>query len=154
MSVLAIAMAPAVTTAHDLAGGALGPFKMSLLLTALNACLLFSWRRDSNKACPGCSDVARLGSHAWTAVLGGGNAALIIAAQGCFEAATFAFALLWTPLLAAFYVEMELPQPPWGIVFSQQLVRCPAFCSCGLAVDENCVLVPGGMVWYCVQECA
>lgn len=125
MSVLAVAMGPAVTAAHDLAGGPLGPFKVSLILTGVNVFLLFSWRRDSNKPPPACGDIGRLASHAWSAVAssggGGGNkVALVAVAQGCFEAATFAFALLWTPLLAAAAAPQE--DLPWGIVFSQQLV--------------------------------
>ena len=130
MSVLAVAVGPFVTAAHDLAGGALGPFKISLVLTGINGFLLFSWRRDSNKAPPACGDIGRLASHAWSAALGGGGAgnkvALVAVAQGCFEAATFAFALLWTPLLGSARDPEEdqgvLGQLPWGIVFSQQLV--------------------------------
>lgn len=129
MSVLAVAMGPAVTVAHDLAGGPLGPFKISLILTGINGFLLFSWRRDSNKPPPGCGDIGRLASHAWSAVVssggggGGGNkVALVAVAQGCFEAATFAFALLWTPLLRPTDTAARGGELPWGIVFSQQLV--------------------------------
>lgn len=135
MSVLAVAMGPAVMTAHDLAGGALGPFKISLILAGINGFLLFSWRRDSNKAPPACGDIGRLGSHAWAAVFGSGSGrggdsnkiALVAVTQGCFEASTFAFALLWTPLLRpARNPGSDDPTPqvelPWGIVFSQQLV--------------------------------
>lgn len=131
MSVLAVAMGPLVTVAHDLAGGPLGPFKISLILTGINGFLLFSWRRDSNKAAPACGDIGRLASHAWSAVMsgdgggGGGNkVALIAVAQGCFEAATFAFALLWTPLLMSADTTARQEEMPWGIVFSQQLVSC------------------------------
>lgn len=131
MSILAVAMGPAVTVAHDLAGGPLGPFKISLILTGINGFLLFSWRRDSNKAPPACGDIGRLASHAWSAVVsgdgggGGGNkVALVAAAQGCFEAATFAFALLWTPLLMSTGTDAPQQELPWGIVFSQQLVSC------------------------------
>lgn len=150
MSALAVALGPMATAAHDYAGGPLGPFKVSLVLTAINAALLFSWRRDSNKPCPACADFARLGSRAWAAVMaysspplsssgsdsgsgsGGGSnkVALVAVVQGCFEAATFAFALLWTPLLASFSMasaggggSRKPEEPPWGIVFSQQLVR-------------------------------
>lgn len=132
MSVLAVATGPAVTAAHDLAGGSVGPFKLSLVLTAVNGCLLLSWRRDSNKPPPACGDVVRLVSRAWAAVAGGNgggggrNVALVTVAQACFEAATFAFALLWTPLLrTAGGGDDGYPGPelPWGMVFSQQLVR-------------------------------
>lgn len=138
MSVLAVATGPAVTVAHDLAGGSVGPFKLSLVLTAINAFLLLSWRRDSNKPPPACGDVGRLVSRAWAAVVtgngdngggggGGRNVALwVTVAQACFEAATFAFALLWTPLLrTAGGGDDGYPGPelPWGMVFSQQLVR-------------------------------
>lgn len=133
MSILAVVLGPAVTGAHDFAGGNLGPFKASLLLTAINGCLLFSWRRDANKPCPAFTDMARLGSRAWAALIGGdgsggggggGKVALVTLAQACFEAGTFAFGLLWTPLLAAAAGVAEGAQasPPWGIVFSQQLV--------------------------------
>eukprot|EP00752_Nemacystus_decipiens_P001495 g1469.t1 len=130
MSVLAVAMGPAVTVAHDLAGGPLGPFKISLILTGINGFLLLSWRRDSNKAPPACGDIGRLASHAWSAVVsgdgggggsGGNKVALIAVAQGCFEAATFAFALLWTPLLMSAGATAPQGELPWGIVFSQQL---------------------------------
>lgn len=132
MSILAVVLGPAVTGAHDFAGGNLGPFKASLLLTAINACLLFTWRRDANKSCPAFADMARLGYRAWVAVIGGGDGsgkvALVTLAQACFEAGTFAFGLLWTPLLAAAaattaaVAEEAQRSPPWGIVFSQQLV--------------------------------
>ncbi|CBN76799.1 conserved unknown protein [Ectocarpus siliculosus] len=130
MSVLAVATGPAVTAAHDLAGGSVGPFKLSLVLTAVNGCLLLSWRRDSNKPPPACGDIVRLVSRAWAAMAGGNgggggrNIALVTAAQACFEAATFAFALLWTPLLrTAGGGDDGYPGPelPWGMVFSQQL---------------------------------
>ncbi|CAM9091697.1 unnamed protein product [Hapterophycus canaliculatus] len=132
MGVLAVATGPAVTAAHDLAGGALGPFKISLVITGINGLLLFSWRRDSNKPLPACGDVGRLGSHALSAVTGSGGGgankvALVAVTQGCFEAATFAFAFLWTPLLmstASPGVGLQSDHPaqlPWGIVFSQQL---------------------------------
>lgn len=131
MSILAVAMGPAVTVAHDLAGGPLGPFKISLILTGINGFVLFSWRRDSNKPPPACGDIGRLVSHAWSALMsrggggGGGNkVALVAVAQGCFEAATFAFALLWTPLLRTSDTAASQEELPWGIVFSQQLVSC------------------------------
>lgn len=151
MSVLAVALGPAVTAAHDYAGGSLGPFKVSLLLTAINGFLLFSWRRDSNKPCPACTDVARLGVHAWSAISGGGKVALIAAAQGCFEAATFAFALLWTPLLAAFSDGQD--EPPWGLAFSQQLVcvmigsavfKLAAALSPGTTAEKMCLMASLG----------
>eukprot|EP00904_Undaria_pinnatifida_P013054 jgi/Undpi1/887/HiC_scaffold_10.g04351.m1 len=127
MSFLALAVGPPVTAAFELAGGPLGPFKISLLLVGLNGLLLLSWRRDSHKPCPACADVGRLWSRAFSAVVGEGGSriALVAVAQGCFEAATFAFALLWTPLLTRPDVSMDMgstQQPPWGMVFSQQLV--------------------------------
>lgn len=129
MSFLALAVGPPVTAAFELAGGPLGPFKISLLLVGLNGLLLLSWRRDSHKPCPACADVGRLWSRAFSAVVGEGGSriALVAVAQGCFEAATFAFALLWTPLLTRPDVSMDMgstQQPPWGMVFSQQLVSC------------------------------
>ncbi|CAN0550458.1 unnamed protein product, partial [Laminaria digitata] len=127
MSFLALAVGPPVTAAFELAGGPLGPFKVSLLMVGLNGLLLLSWRRDSHKPCPACADVGRLWSRALSAVgsPGGGRVALVAVAQGCFEAATFAFALLWTPLLtlpAVGGLQQQQQQPPWGMVFSQQLV--------------------------------
>ncbi|CAM9104480.1 unnamed protein product [Scytosiphon promiscuus] len=132
MGALAIATGPAVTAAHDLAGGALGPFKVSLVITGVNGLLLFAWRRDSNKPLPACGDIGRLGSHALSVVTGSGaggtnKVALVAVAQGCFEAATFAFAFLWTPLLMSTAnpedgLQGAHPaQLPWGIVFSEQL---------------------------------
>lgn len=165
MSVLAVAMGPAVTTAHDLAGGALGPFKISLILTGINGFLLFSWRRDSNKAPLACGDIGRLGSHAWAAVMGSGSGrrgssnnkvALVVVTQGCFEAATFAFALLWTPLLRPTRdPKNDEPTPrvelPWGIVFSQQLVSRIKFVAMVVAVGVDAGYdgaVPTAPLWY------
>lgn len=150
MSVLAVAMGPAVTAAHDLAGGPLGPFKISLVLTGINGFLLFSWRRDSNKAPPACSDIGRLASHAWSAVMGGsgggaGNkVALVAVTQGCFEAATFAFALLWTPLLWTSRDPegggRDSPgELPWGIVFSQQLVSVLLLYLAFIVAVDRCI---------------
>lgn len=125
MSALAVAVGPLVMTAHDFGGGNLGPFKLSLALVTVNAFQLFAWRRDANKPCQAFADTARLASRAWAAVVGGGQVAKIAAAQGCFEASTFAFALLWTPLLRAATAESGGgeggEEPPWGIAFSQQL---------------------------------
>lgn len=126
MSALAIVVGPVVVTAHDLGGGNLGPFKFSLAVVVLNGFQLIAWRRDANKACPTFADTARLASHAWARVVGGGQVSLIATAQGCFEGAIFGFALLWTPLLTAASALSTPPgaeavEPPWGIAFSQQV---------------------------------
>lgn len=151
MSFLAVALGPAVTAAHDYAGGNLGPFKISLLLTAINALLLFSWRRDTNKPCPACADTGRLMSLATSALSMGGKVPLISAAQGCFEAASFAFALLWTPLLRTFAGQRE--EPPWGLAFSQQLVcvmigsalfKLVMALSPGMTAERMCFLASAG----------
>lgn len=122
MSALAIALGPVATLAHDFGGGTLGPFKISLALIGINSLQLIGWRRDANKALPAFADTARLANRAWNAVASGGDVALITAAQACFEGATFAFALLWTPLLkAAVESSGVTAEPPWGLAFSQQL---------------------------------
>lgn len=126
MGVLAIAVGPVVTAAHDLGGGNLGPFKLSLAVVAVNGFQLIAWRRDANKSCPAFADTGRLASRAWSAVMSGGQVAMVATAQGCFEAATFAFALLWTPLVDVANT-LSTPEgdtasePPWGMVFAQQL---------------------------------
>lgn len=107
--------------AHDLGGGPLGPFKFSLVLIGINAFQLIGWRRDPNKAFPAFSDNARLIARAWNAATGGGDVALITAVQACFEGATFAFALLWTPLLDDAAETVRISEVPWGLAFSQQL---------------------------------
>ncbi|CAM9406435.1 unnamed protein product [Choristocarpus tenellus] len=124
MSFLAVAVGPITTMAHSL-GGNMGPYKLSIVIVALNTTqILLTWRRDTNKACPKCADTARLTSRAWTAVGSNRKMALVSSAQACFEATTFAFGLLWTPLLLDGVSDSPAPQSwlvelDWGIVFSQ-----------------------------------
>lgn len=122
MGALAIAVGPLATVAHDLAGGNVGPFKLSLVIVAVNGLQVIGWRRDANKSCPTFAATGRLVSRAWSAVSGpgGSQVAKIAAAQGLFEATMFGFALLWTPLLnsAAYY---PTSATPWGLAFAQLL---------------------------------
>lgn len=126
MGILAITVGPVVTAAHDLGGGNVGPLKLSLVIVAVNGFQLITWRRDVNKSCPTFGDTGRLASRAWAAMMNGGQVAMVATAQGCFEGVIFAFALLWTPLLAAANA-LSTPEgqiarePPWGMVFAQQL---------------------------------
>ncbi|CAN0407548.1 unnamed protein product [Ascophyllum nodosum] len=151
MSFLAVTLGPAVMAAHDFAGGNLGPFKISLILTVISALFLLSWRRDTNKPCPACADTGRLLSLAASALTAGDKVALISAAQGCFEAASFAFSMLWTPLITS--VAKDVEELPWGLAFSQQLVcvmigsalfKLVTALSPGTTAERMCVVASAG----------
>ena len=151
MSFLAVTLGPALMAAHDFAGGNLGPFKISLILTVISALFLLSWRRDTNKPCPACADTGRLLSLAASALTAGDKVALISAAQGCFEAASFAFSMLWTPLITS--VAKDVEELPWGLAFSQQLVcvmigsalfKLVTALSPGTTAERMCVVASAG----------
>lgn len=122
MGALSILLGPTATMAHDFGGGNLGPFKISLVLIGVNALHLIGWRRDPNKPSQSLADTGRLATRAWNALCDERDVALVAVAQACFEAGTFAFALLWTPLLdAAAKARDPSDETPWGLAFSQQL---------------------------------
>ncbi|CAN0089497.1 unnamed protein product [Discosporangium mesarthrocarpum] len=155
MSALAVAVGPVITMAHDL-GGTTGPYKLSIVIAAVNiAQVVTTWRRDGNKAFPACADTARLASRAFMAVLTNGSTALVATVQACFEAVTFAFALLWTPLLlestdvdyTGGYLKLN-----FGIVFSQFMVCVMigsfgyrlAVATLGIGAEVMCLLACAG----------
>lgn len=124
MSVLAVCSGVLGESALAIAG-VTGPFQLGLTIAFINALLVIStWRRDAGKGFAPCGDAGRLLARVASAFSSSTATARVAIMQACFEAATFIFALRWTPIIASRQDLISAPglHHPYGLVFAQFMV--------------------------------